>query len=121
MGTLFSCCRRKTHPPAREARPLLNKNQVDQDGLDVYRRAGQIIGALRAGKYPSQDQLQIMLQRFLSLGPYASTDYEDEPNALCDSGDRMFGRIRELVEATVQFGMEKNCAYFLTFGSGGAD
>ncbi|KAI0314477.1 hypothetical protein OF83DRAFT_1063748 [Amylostereum chailletii] len=110
MGLIISCCRRRKplHP---ETEPLLGdapERQADRDFLR-YRKLGQVLGALRAGKYPSQQQVDRMLQLFRTSDLLNAPESGPSSEAvLSAAGCRFLAQARQVVEAVAQFGLEKN-------------
>lgn len=91
-------------PPSAPSRPPLNK-------------FADILSALRSGKLPSQTQINQLLQHVLRLELLQSTrDPESAATPevlrgdgpLSTSGRRVIQDLEEVIQAVLQFGMEKN-------------
>ena len=69
MGSCFSCCRRRKSP---EREPLLPQHRNDsQDELlpsptSPLEKVVDVLGALKAGKLPSQAQLNAIIRELMS-------------------------------------------------------
>jgi hypothetical protein len=113
MGFCFSCCRRRRrrHPPV-ESEPLLASQTSSADSLpeptNYIQKATDILAALKANKHPSQEQLNQFLQlllrsEFLDVN-VPTTGY----GPVSDDVKKVVLDLRELVEALLMIGMEKN-------------
>ena len=116
MGYCFSCCRRDKRGSERE--PLLPQHArpgeyiPKQSNLDKY---AECFAALSAGKLPSQHQLNGALQTLQRSSLLHYSGY----GPLSQRGVAVVESARELIEAIIQVGMEKNGLY--TYSSGRYD
>lgn len=109
MGLLFSTCRRRKDSAERE--PLLPKHRVE-NASDAYTpshahltKAVDIIAALRAGKLPSQEQLNGILRTVLQQTALESGSAN---GPLSEHGRQVVSDLRNLVDAFLALGLEKN-------------
>jgi hypothetical protein len=110
MGGFWSCCRRDKSP---ERTPLLAEWQptTEEPPHSAFEKLADIIGAVNSGRIPSQEQVSALLQHALR-----SEFLRDPGHTLPTYGgplsqrgiDLMF-EIRELVDAVLRIGLEKNC------------
>ncbi|KAF8588045.1 hypothetical protein K439DRAFT_1630079 [Ramaria rubella] len=121
MGFCFSCCR--STPGNSEHEPLLHGESFPDATTDPpppesrIEKVADAFGALRVGKLPSQEQINVALRKVLHSGVLTVDDSEDDSlqyvllgqyGPLSERGTKVIKDIRELVEAVIQFGMEKN-------------
>ena len=118
MGFLFSCFRRPSTDDDHE--PLLSSQSSIQEELyppeSHIDKVADVIAALRVGKLPSQDQTNAALQKIMRSNVLALFDsksarvlgQKQQYGPLSDRGKTIVKDIRELVEAIIQFGLEKN-------------
>ncbi|KAH8077512.1 hypothetical protein BXZ70DRAFT_698575 [Cristinia sonorae] len=108
MGLLFSCCRRSR---SSEREPLLPKHShTDSPARPSQRdlnKLAHVAAALRAGKLPSQDQLNGYL-RYISQSSFLRDDQASGGGRLSDSGRKVTEALRATVDALLQVGLEKN-------------
>lgn len=109
MGFCFSCCRRRRSP---EQQPLLSS---PDDNLPPARshvdKAVDVLAALNAGKLPSQDQLSHFLQIVLRSDILRDSGLGYGP--VSANAKKVLDDSRELVEALLQLGLEKNCEFIV--------
>ncbi|KAI0630055.1 hypothetical protein C8Q77DRAFT_237447 [Trametes polyzona] len=128
MGFCFSCCRRRRAPRSKydhesDREPLLPASARlhtpwSSDPLPppktTLEKVADVVAALNAGKLPSQEQLDGALRRVLASGVLdvnagspdeADGDAEEE---LEEAGRQVVENAREVCQALLQFGMEKN-------------
>jgi hypothetical protein len=115
MGFCFSCCRpRRSRSPQVESEPLLASQTSSADSLpeptNYIQKATDILATLKANKYPSQEQLNQFLQLLLRSElldvnvNVPTTGY----GPVSDDVKKVVLDLRELVEALLMIGMEKN-------------
>ncbi|KAJ7190934.1 hypothetical protein GGX14DRAFT_546769 [Mycena pura] len=108
MGGFWSCCKRQKSP---ESAPLLGAPaSVEDPPYSIFEKLGDCIGAFNSGKLPSQDQISALLQHVLR-----SEFLCDSTNAISQHGGTLSRQgatvvfaIRELVDALLRIGLEKN-------------
>lgn len=106
MGLLFSCCRRRKYDSEQE--PLLPKHRVNATAEEILpsqtqlNQLADVVAALKKGKLPSQDQLARYLQTL-------SCSVDDTTrSSLSEPGARVVEDLRDVLQALLQFGAEKN-------------
>jgi len=115
MGFCFSCCRpRRSRSPQVESEPLLASQTSSADSLpeptNYIQKATDILATLKANKYPSQEQLNqfsqlLLCSEFLDVNVNVpTTGY----GPVSDDVKKVVLDLRELVEALLMIGMEKN-------------
>lgn len=82
-------------------------------GRSPFENIAEVLAALNTGKYPSQDQINNALRRLLKssvLSPdtLAATLGARQSGGLSVAGRRLIEHVREIVEAVLQIGLEKN-------------
>lgn len=118
MGFCFSYCRRR-RSPNDDHEPLLPQAAINGDippPQSYLDKAADVFAALRVGKLPSQDQINAALRKVLHSQVLSVEDNKSarvqgrrqQYGPLSERGKIMLNDIRELVEAIMQFGMEKN-------------
>ena len=101
MGTTFS---RK----AAESEPLVvPPSDSLPEPTSYFQKAIDILAALKANKLPSQDQLNAFLRLFLRTD-MLDVDKVAGHGPVSDHVKKVVLDVREVIEATVQIGMEKN-------------
>jgi hypothetical protein len=116
MGFILSCCRRrKPSRDSEESQPLLRNNAdraapcESRPSTYIFTKLGQVLGALKAGKYPSQAQINHAIQLLLSSELLNTESHGRSSSAeLSDSGSRIVHCLRAVLERIAQFGLEKN-------------
>ena len=111
MGFVLSCCRRrKVRKDDAETRPLLQDTEQSSDQARLLAKLANIIGALKAGKLPSQEQMNHAIRLALAsdiikptVATIAAHDYE-----LSESAARVILCLRQVFEMVAQVGLEKN-------------
>ncbi|KAF8878345.1 hypothetical protein CPB85DRAFT_1342740 [Mucidula mucida] len=106
MGQCASCCgpRRKPIRDASERTPLL-ANVADPATIhSLSRKAVAVVAALRAGKYPSQDQIDGIIRALLRSNVLKEQRY----GKLSQPGRKILQDVREICELVLVFGLEKN-------------
>jgi hypothetical protein len=102
MGLCFSCHR----TPERD--PLLRTTTEEPPIAPKLHKAADVLAAINSRKLPSQDQLNSILRKLLKSNvlsdPAALAGY----GPLSDRSRKVMVDARELIEATLQIGMEKN-------------
>lgn len=114
MGFCFSCCRRR--PKDRgEREPLLPKSTDDvlpppQSHLD---KVADVLAAISAGKLPTQSQLNHALQALLmsDLLDARAAAHVIGYKPLSTAGQKVVEDAREVVEAALELGMQRNSTY----------
>ncbi|KAH9932567.1 uncharacterized protein B0H18DRAFT_1115809 [Fomitopsis serialis] len=111
MGFMMSCCRRRRSHQG-DSEPLLPKytgQPRDAPGPATHvERLADVLAAFKAGKLPSQDQVTHALQRILK-SPLLDADARvADYGSLSNTGREVITDMRDIAEAIVQFGLEKN-------------
>ncbi|KAA1466960.1 hypothetical protein DENSPDRAFT_862779 [Dentipellis sp. KUC8613] len=114
MGGLFSF-RRDVSIPEREREPLLSQTRPHSSEADLVPpfssdRIADILAAFNAGKYPSQDQINVLLQHALT-SPLLQEGFEGLgklSKSQVDSLRRLVYAVRGATEAVLRVGLEKN-------------
>jgi hypothetical protein len=117
MGFVFSCCRRRRKADRGDdddTEPLLYDQAGSQRKREPYtfaRRIAQIIGALKAGKLPSQEQINRAMQLFLASEPLRRIEDTSSTSEYVPSEQarRVMLCTKETLQKFAQFGLEKNC------------
>ena len=123
MGFCFSCCRRRRRSTEDDREPLLSPHPAAEAPAGSYTdEAADILAALRVGKLPSQEQTNTALRQMLRLDVLYVNGGDSKSarvlgraqqyGPLSERGKTVINDIREIIEAIVQFGMEKNSPYF---------
>jgi hypothetical protein len=126
MGILLSCCRREKDHSERE--PLLPKDRSDSESPRYDEVFADVVAAINAGKLPSQAQLDHAARIVLNSGVLNVHD-SSGPGTLSENWRQIIGDVREIIEATVEIGLQKNgifvaydyCCIVLTPASKGDD
>ncbi|KAJ6499679.1 hypothetical protein C8R47DRAFT_295418 [Mycena vitilis] len=108
MGGFCSCCRRDK---SAERTPLLPKTRpAEEPPHSAFDKLADIIGAMNSGKIPSQDQVSGLLQHALrsELLRDPSNGLPVTAGPLSRQGVILMLEIRELVDAVLRVGLEKN-------------
>ncbi|KAJ7627634.1 hypothetical protein DFH06DRAFT_1007090 [Mycena polygramma] len=108
MGGFCSCCRRDK---SAERTPLLPRTRpVEEPPHSAFDKLADIIGAVNSGKIPSQDQVSGFLQHALrsELLRDPSHGLPATAGPLSRQGVTLMLEIRELVDAVLRVGLEKN-------------
>ena len=122
MGFCFSCCRRrdKKDKYGNGERERLLHPETDPDSLrnpeerTLYEKVADVLAALHAGKLPSQAQIDSALRKLLH-SEFFDVDSEPENGSggALDGSMKGFVRdMREVAEAVLQIGLEKNGSCF---------
>jgi hypothetical protein len=107
MGSCSSCCGRRRPDPAHDERePLLPKPTEFVPPKEAWDKVADALGALAAGKMPTQRQLDAVLSALLSsdmlkVGNTAT-------GTLSAHGRRLVLDVRDVIQAVARIGMEKN-------------
>ncbi|KAG9126944.1 hypothetical protein FRC07_001277 [Ceratobasidium sp. 392] len=104
MGSCSSCCGRR--PPSDEREPLLPKTTEYVPPKAAWDKAADALGALSAGKMPTQRQLDAALSSLLSSNVLKVG--ATSTGALSDHGKVLLLDVREIVQSVARIGMEKN-------------
>jgi hypothetical protein len=112
MGS-FPSFLRNHKKKSSEREPLLPSYRDDPTGLEppepLFYKIAEFLNALQKGKLPSQDQLNIILQNILKSSLLRDDSHVvPRYGSLSQSGERVLDDVREMVEALLQIGMEKN-------------
>jgi hypothetical protein len=131
MGFLFSCCRRSSAEDDHE--PLLSPQSPIYEDLPPPQshvdKVADAFGALRVGKLPSQDQINVALRKVLRSNVLTVEDAGKGARVLgqkhlygplSERGKAILKDVRELIEAVIQFGMEKNGLPFSRLNASGS-
>ena len=110
MGCSLSRSRRRRASNDGEREPLLRRDTTHSP----LERLADILVALHAGKLPTQDQINRMIQCLLK-----SEFLEESYNAVLKGFDgtleadrrKLVSDVREVAETVVQLGVEKNSTY----------
>ncbi|CAG7851697.1 SubName: Full=Uncharacterized protein {ECO:0000313/EMBL:CCA68732.1} [Serendipita indica DSM 11827] len=104
-----SCCSslRKRGPRGGEREPLLPQYAPEVPPQSQFDKFAQIIGAIQAGKYPSQEQINKALRMLLASDLLKATSIQAN-GPLSAHGRRIIEDTRSLVQALLTAGMEKN-------------
>lgn len=105
MGSCFSCCRRRK-PATGEREPLLPKATDYVPPKADWDKVADALGALSAGKMPTQQQIDTALG--LLLGSDILKVGATSSGALSAHGKMLVLDVREIVQALARIGMEKN-------------
>lgn len=121
---LFLFCRYYVLRDSSEDSEALLPRQDVEPHTSPFQKIAEVLAALNTGKYPSQDQigraLQILLRsRTLSLDAPTEVLGARPRSSLSVSGRRLIEHVREIIEAALRIGLEKNSDAFLCeFDSG---
>jgi hypothetical protein len=112
MGSCHSCFPRR-RKKSSEREPLLPSYRDDATGLEppepLFYKLAEFLDAIQKGKLPSQDQLNIILRTILKSSLLRDDSHVvPRYGSLSQSGERVLEDVREMVEALLQIGMEKN-------------
>lgn len=118
MGFCFSCCRRQK---SDEREPLLPKNRPEAKPPRYNELFVDIVAALNAGKLPSQMQLY-RISRIALNSDVLNVGESSGPGTLSDNWRQIVKDVREIIEASVEIGLQKNgtpegCCVFLVLTS----
>lgn len=99
-------CFGRPTPPQRTRQQ--QQQQQEQNGVN---KLVAILTAFNAGKLPSQDQLSVFLRFILNselLREDTGTDVLPGNGPMSKQGRKALSELRNVIQATLQFGMEKN-------------
>jgi hypothetical protein len=106
MGFCFSCCRRQKSP---EQEPLLPKDCADTEPPRYDEILADVIAAISVGKLPSQAQLDYAARIILNSQILNVEDAKSSGRgAISHSWRRILKDIREIIEASIEIGLQKN-------------
>jgi len=105
MGVLLSCCRRQKDHSERE--PLLPKDRPEPEAPRYNEAFADVVAAINAGKLPSQTQLDHAARLALN-SDLLNVEDSSGPGTLSDNWRKIVGDVREIIEATVEIGLQKN-------------
>ncbi|CAE6445246.1 unnamed protein product [Rhizoctonia solani] len=105
MGSCSSCCGRR-EPPRGEREPLLPKATDYVPPKSAWDKSADALGALSAGKMPTQRQLDSALSSLLSSD--LLTVGNTATGALSAHGQALVLDMRRIVQAVARIGLEKN-------------
>ncbi|KAF8742125.1 hypothetical protein RHS02_03742, partial [Rhizoctonia solani] len=106
MGSCSSCCGGGRRPQKGEREPLLPKVTEYVPPKSVWDKSADALGALAAGKMPTQRQLDSALSALLSSDLLKVSNTAS--GALSAHGQALVLDIRKIVEAIARIGLEKN-------------
>lgn len=106
MGVCCSCLNRKRGPRG-EREPLLPKYAPKVPPQSQFDKVADILAALSAGKYPSQDQVDNVL-RILINSDALKTENAAVNGPLSTSGHKVLNDVRGILHALIKLGMQKN-------------
>ena len=98
-------CFGRPDPPQRTRQ---QQQQQEQNGVN---KLVAILTAVTAGRLPSQDQLSVFLRFILNselLREGTRTDVLSGNGPMSKQGRKVLSELRNIFQATLQFGMEKN-------------
>ncbi|KZT29508.1 hypothetical protein NEOLEDRAFT_1238916 [Neolentinus lepideus HHB14362 ss-1] len=110
MGNCSSCCRRRKSP---EREPLLprvptHSSDVLPPPVSKIEKIADVLAAINAGKLPSQDQIDAALKLALASDALQPAVVLRGYGPLSESGKKVIRDVRELVNALLRTGVEKN-------------
>ncbi|KAG9102494.1 hypothetical protein FRC06_001941, partial [Ceratobasidium sp. 370] len=105
MGSCSSCCGRR-RPASGEREPLLPKTTEHVPPEAAWDKAADALGALSAGKLPTQRQLDVALSSLLSSNVLKVGT--TSTGALSAHGRVLVLDVREIVQSVARIGLEKN-------------
>lgn len=110
---LFLFCRYYILQESSEDSEALLPQQDAEPQTSPFQKMAEVLAALNIGKYPSQDQISRALQKLLkssALRPDAPTEVlgTRPSSGVSISGRRFIEHVREIIEAVLQIGLEKN-------------
>ena len=118
MGFCFSCCRRqKIRASNDEQQSLLGStgspSTSHYERGDIFLRIADMLGALRAGKLPSQQQLDVIIKallrsEFLSSDGIQTMGFNAELEHMNTMGIEIIVDLRTILETVLEIGLEKN-------------
>jgi hypothetical protein len=106
MGSCSSCCGGR-RPPKGEREPLLPKVAEYVPSKSAWDKSADALGALAAGKMPTQRQLDSALSALLSSDLLKVSNTAS--GVLSAHGHTLVLDIRNIVQAIARIGLEKNC------------
>lgn len=110
MGICSSCCGRRHKEPKGdpERRPLLRSSSASlKDASTPYEKVADALAAMHAGKMPTQKQIDRALRTLLRTG-ILDADVGRKGGGLNEASAKVARDARELVDALLRFGLEKN-------------
>lgn len=112
MGSCISCCGVRKKKNA-EKEPLLPRHRVDsiRPSHNHIQKVAEIYAALSSGKLPTQDQLNSAIQTLQVYLADAQTKGGGY-GPLSARGREFLQDFSELGQASLQFGLEKNCKIY---------
>ncbi|CAE6488368.1 unnamed protein product [Rhizoctonia solani] len=105
MGSCSSCCGRR-RPTQGEREPLLPKATDYVPSKSAWDKSADALGALAAGKMPTQRQLDSALSALLSSDLLKVSN--TATGVLSEHGQALVLDVREIVQAIARIGLEKN-------------
>ncbi|KAL4248743.1 hypothetical protein ABKN59_007176 [Abortiporus biennis] len=109
------CLSRRKYGSSSEREPLLPQNRpgarsnLDPNG-DIARRrlekAMDIVAALRAGKFPSQSQLNIIFEHLLRSDVLSQSNARE--GEISKQGQAVIDSVRTFLQVSIQVGLDKN-------------
>ena len=110
MGCSFSCCRRRKRVIQEDEEPLLKSASSSQQHDGLLEKLADALAALKAGKVPSQEQInafsRIALQSDLLHSD--SNVYSDLNDDTAAERQRLVTSLRDVLESIIWLGIEKN-------------
>jgi hypothetical protein len=103
------CCSafRKRRPRGEEREPLLPKYAPEIPPQSQFDKAADIIAALSAGKYPSQEQINRALRLLLNSDVFKTGNLVVN-TSLSLHGKKVLDDVRDILHALISLGVEKN-------------
>ncbi|CUA76666.1 putative protein C57A7,06 [Schizosaccharomyces pombe 972h-] [Rhizoctonia solani] len=105
MGSCSSCCGRR-EPPKGEREPLLPKATDYVPSKSAWDKSADALGALAAGKMPTQRQLDSALSALLSSDLLKVS--HTATGVLSAHGQTLVLDVREIIQSVARIGLEKN-------------
>lgn len=104
MGFSFSCCRRQK---SDEREPLLPKDRFDGQPPRYNELFADIAAAINTGKLPSQEQID-HASRIALNSDVLNVGESSGPGTLSDNWRKIVTDVREIIESSVEIGLQKN-------------
>jgi hypothetical protein len=115
---LSTCCGKRAK--SQETEPLLPQYYSDYTSDETiippqstFNKVADVIAAVQAGKLPTQDQLNIILQHVITSQVF---HLQDEPEfrsstRLSERGRTLLSDVKEILQCLVELGLEKNSKF----------
>lgn len=109
MGFCLSCCRRRQRNEDEERRPLLSPpTDPLKPPRTLLEQAADVLAALHAGKLPAQSQIDVALRRLKQSGLFNPDEDDGRPFQAGGELQKVADDARDVVDALLRVGMEKN-------------